>query len=206
MPWWKCAKFLKPFYCSRYVPDSSGAIRPSTPEFCPLAQSGAGGPCQIQTADWRQRKCGPGFPLLVLRCLTHKISFTVYPIGWVPFGRRELLETIEAVQDKASGESWPDQAYGSKPTRKTQARWIFALSLLTGIDPSLDENSIHLSGVVLNVATTVLKGFSERIRDGPPTPKRRAEAIRDLLNHIANHEALFKQGSQIGFWGPAQSL
>lgn len=35
---------------------------------------------------WRYRKTGPCFPILVLDCKLHGHAFTVYPLGYVPYG------------------------------------------------------------------------------------------------------------------------
>lgn len=40
--------------------------------------------------DSRERKTGPGFPLVVARCKTHGLSFTLYPPGYWPYGRARL--------------------------------------------------------------------------------------------------------------------
>jgi hypothetical protein len=56
---------------------------------CPFAQ----GPerCRIRAHDWRNRKTGPSVSLRVLKCLTHARAFTVYPPGYVPYGRQSWL-------------------------------------------------------------------------------------------------------------------
>lgn len=47
--------------------------------------------CRIVVHDRRHRKTGPRHPLFVLRCEVHRKSFTVYPPGHVPYGRRPLV-------------------------------------------------------------------------------------------------------------------
>lgn len=57
---------------------------------CPWA--GRDEACAVVQHDRRVRKTGPTHPLVVLRCLVHACSFTVYPPGFVPYGRRQLVE------------------------------------------------------------------------------------------------------------------
>jgi hypothetical protein len=39
----------------------------------------------------RDRKCGPGHALTVARCRVHELAFTLYPLGWTPYGRVPLI-------------------------------------------------------------------------------------------------------------------
>lgn len=41
--------------------------------------------------EWRERTCGPGYPLMVVECKTHGMHYTVYPPGWVPYGREPVV-------------------------------------------------------------------------------------------------------------------
>ena len=45
------------------------------------------GRCEIAVHHRRERKTGPEFAVLVLRCRTHRRAFTLYPLGQVPYGR-----------------------------------------------------------------------------------------------------------------------
>ncbi len=57
---------------------------------CPCGASGA---CKVRVHGYRVRKHGPGFRLVILVCEEHGCVFTVYPLGWFPFGRRPLPRT-----------------------------------------------------------------------------------------------------------------
>ena len=48
--------------------------------------------CHIVAKDWRERKFGPDFELRVLGCKAHDIFFTVYPPGWGPYLRSQIIE------------------------------------------------------------------------------------------------------------------
>lgn len=56
---------------------------------CPLARGGER--CRIRQHDWRKRKTGPSVALRVLKCKSHRRAFTVYPPGYVPYGRQAWI-------------------------------------------------------------------------------------------------------------------
>lgn len=69
----------------------------------------------------RERKCGPDFKLLVVQCKAHGACFTLYPVGWVPYGRMAIAPSPPARSDVAetsSGLAWDDTAFGVVP------RWL----------------------------------------------------------------------------------
>jgi len=80
----------RPFLSSPYTADESDRMTPSERiDQCPWASGGES--CKIRKHDWRQRKSGPSIELRILRCLTHGHDFTVYPPGYVPYGRQVLV-------------------------------------------------------------------------------------------------------------------
>lgn len=105
------------------------------PAKCIAASDGCErGPCRIWLRHWRTRKTGPEFPLVVVACRTHRVAFTLYPPGYVPYGRvamapvdaaGRLLEAPEAVDatledralDVADDDRWrphpPPLAWGT---------------------------------------------------------------------------------------------
>ena len=50
-----------------------------------------GQPCNIRTHHSRKRKTGPGFPVTVARCKTHRKHFTLYPPGFGPYDRKPVI-------------------------------------------------------------------------------------------------------------------
>ncbi len=77
----------RPFICTPYAPDKSGAPRPvGRIGQCPWAE----GPdkCDMACRGYRARKTGPRFRIQVIRCSSHEHYFTVYPMGYRPFGRK----------------------------------------------------------------------------------------------------------------------
>ncbi len=79
----------RPFLSAPYVADEIGRMSPPDIDQCPWASGGES--CKIRKHDWRRRKSGPSIGLRVLRCLTHGHDFTVYPPGYVPYGRQVLV-------------------------------------------------------------------------------------------------------------------
>jgi len=80
----------RPFLSAPYTADETDRMSPSERiDQCPWASVGES--CKIRKHDWRHRKSGPSIGLRVLRCLTHGHGFTVYPPGYVPYGRQVLV-------------------------------------------------------------------------------------------------------------------
>lgn len=58
------------------------------PSYCPLGADGS--PCRIIKHSFRERKTGPAQALVVAVCTCHKMHFTLYPSGHVPYGRHAV--------------------------------------------------------------------------------------------------------------------
>lgn len=82
--------FRRSFVVAQYQPDVAQRFRPEIPREGPCKS--AGGRCLIWVKAWRLRSTGPCFPLCVVRCRTHAHSFTLYPPGHVPHGRRSWVD------------------------------------------------------------------------------------------------------------------
>lgn len=79
----------RPFLSAPYLAGDDGRYAPAEAlDQCPFAEGGE--PCRLEKHDWRPRKSGPAIALRVLRCRTHGVFFTVYPPGYVPYGRQRL--------------------------------------------------------------------------------------------------------------------
>lgn len=81
----------RPFLFSPYRSEAGGAFAPVVPVALPCGKEN-GTPCQVGRHLWRSRKTGPKFPLLVVRCSTHKRAMTIYPPGHYPYGRKPLQQ------------------------------------------------------------------------------------------------------------------
>ena len=203
MPWTKDSYRDRPFLTVDYVLDSQGKLKVSKPAICPEAEKGVAGDCWIIVHAYRERKCGPGFKLLIFMCKNHNGSFTAYPEGWTPFARRSLIgeeSTYEAVEDLSSGTLWPVQATNNMPTRKTQIRWLTAWSIIIGVCPELSQHNRHNAALALGIQTLLLKEKADQIRAGPMVS--RALSCRSVLSSVVpNHNTLVERGENIGYWG-----
>lgn len=79
-----------PFVVTGYHAGDDGRLVPCLPVECPLGASGDGGVCVVGLHHWRERKTGPEFPLAVVACSAHRVCFTLYPPGFVPYGRTRM--------------------------------------------------------------------------------------------------------------------
>jgi len=101
---------VRRFICAPYAADEGGLWRPvgAIPQ-CPWSE--APEPCWIVQHGFRERKTGPELPIQVLRCRAHKLYFTVYPVGHVPYGRVRMApvdpggDALEVVEGEAAA-SW----------------------------------------------------------------------------------------------------
>lgn len=55
---------------------------------CPEADEGQ--TCATSHNGFRERVTGPGFPIQVMKCASHGRAFTVYPPGFLPYGRQRI--------------------------------------------------------------------------------------------------------------------
>jgi len=60
------------------------------PTRCVASTERDGSDCSIAVHHLRSRKTGPCHPLVVARCKLHEVAFTLYPPGYVPYGRAAI--------------------------------------------------------------------------------------------------------------------
>lgn len=111
----------KPIYAAHlvvtvpYLVDRLGRLRPQRPSRCTAPLAGV--ECVIVWHGERVRKCGPAYPLAMARCRTHGIAFTLYPPGWLPFGRRIVLAVAPSgliIDDPGPGlDAWSETCFGA---------------------------------------------------------------------------------------------
>lgn len=113
------------FLTAPYVVDRHGSLRPERPSRCLLAVGP--GDCAVSWYGWRQRKCGPGFPLAKAHCSVHESVFTIYPPGWSPFGRRSVVAVSYAGFDIVGHEvglgAWMSTAFGASSDAAASRVW-----------------------------------------------------------------------------------
>lgn len=88
-----------PFITTLYSPDEYGDMVACIPDSAPCGVDGS--TCCIREHSSRDRKTGPGFPLVIVMCLDHRKYFTLYPPGFTPYGRAPVAPV--APQGRACG-------------------------------------------------------------------------------------------------------
>jgi hypothetical protein len=79
------------FIFTPYRADQDGRLRPQVPGRCIAGASEKEARCVVRIHHWRKRKTGPEYPLVVAECTTHGTAFTLYPPGFVPYGRVAIV-------------------------------------------------------------------------------------------------------------------
>jgi hypothetical protein len=229
---------IKPVYRNRQFVSSSYAYDAEARQWtvvsqldhCAKNEIDPNASCHIVKGRQRARKAGPGHPLWLFKCHVHNCWFTVYPPGWVPFGRRSLVDldpkgeavisrncwestAFGATVDQHEKKIWPQciagmlafQAKGfySYGTRKTQLRHLHGATLIFGLNAGdgLGEKSRLGLGIELKAYQEAFK----RIRDGPG-PAAQGAACTGLLGNFSQPTLLLfskmvQRGRELGFWG-----
>jgi len=88
----------------------------------------------MQGHHWRERKTGPGHPLQVVVCRTHRRWFTIYPRAYVPYGRAAVaLPGLFDVAVEAAADRWQSDQQDDGRWRQSQARWLLLCGLWLGL-------------------------------------------------------------------------
>jgi hypothetical protein len=75
------------FIITSYSAPEGGAFLADLPLRCLASTELDGLICLVRVHHRRSRKTGPSHLLTVARCTTHQVVFTLYPPGYVPYGR-----------------------------------------------------------------------------------------------------------------------
>ncbi len=163
------------FIITPYRGSDDGSLRPSImPDRCNQAAA-EGTECEMRAHHWRERKTGPQFPLLVVRCETHGVAFTLYPPGHVPYGRVAVAAVdvqgkplhraddmtsvprlaweqsmFGASQDAAKAVAWPRSGHDAASFQgswRTQGRYIAQASDVLGLTGSEHPSFVGALGV-----------------------------------------------------------
>jgi len=121
------------FIISAYHQDVWGDMQVVMPHSAPCGE-GSTTPCRIGQHAMRERSTGPGYPLVVIRCHRHGKCFTVYPPGFVPYGRRRMptkpeetatAPALQAARDAAAPTvaRWPDWLAAQKRLGWASTQW-----------------------------------------------------------------------------------
>ena len=175
----------------------------------------------------RTRKTGPCFALTVLRCLTHNRAFTLYPPGFVPYGRVAVAPVapdgsavvqavvdaqafagtlFDAALDAAQGEAWPRQCEGGTDRWwGRQCRHVDAALSICGVAPTLLAPAREAQAAALDVPTLLLLEHAAAIAAAPGY-RSRGRAVRAVLDRVPAGpcplQRVLAAGHLAGLWGP----
>jgi hypothetical protein len=79
------------FIITPYRAGQDGRLEAVMPDQCIEGGAGQGVQCVVRVHHRRERKTGPEHALVVAECLTHGVAFTLYPPGFVPYGRAAIV-------------------------------------------------------------------------------------------------------------------
>ncbi len=216
------------FVCSPYFPaKTDGTLTCEIPDVCPLGiQLGEQHTCIVSFNYRRERKTGPCIPLVIVQCLTHNISFTIYPPGHVPYGREPLVDiALDGFQIESESESEKDAAVNSfagtlfdgalmasqgffYPKEgpydlpmicyDTQLNHIRKSALLLGIAEAYQVPHNEHIAEVLNIPRQFQIGQFSHIPGQPWNSKKSGKAIRQMLENVPR-DCLFERLASCGF-------
>jgi len=212
------------YVVSPYSIGSEGKAIPDLPKVCPCRD---GQSCEITIHHLRHRKTGPPFPLYVMRCNTHKRSFTLYPPGYYPYSRHTLAPVdpegnllsesddiplfagtlFEAATDAASGIAWPSESEENSLTLRfsTQVRHLQRATILLGLDPAVESRLREETAEILQVPGQLLSDGASQILLPKCGYQGRGKAICNVLEQIPTNtlfERLAEAGAGAGLWSP----
>lgn len=157
------------------------------PSACPW--HGDGRACDVRRQGARSRKCGPGFALTVVRCRVHEVAFTLYPLGWTPYGRAP----VAAAQDSETvfGSVLETAAARSLSSlsgyRRTRIRAIRRAALWLGV------TGVHHEGVAEALGFDLAPHVARRSAYARgPTWHRRAKRVAEAHRAIASDRRLVR--------------
>ncbi len=201
-----------------YYADSHGKLVAELPGFGPCHHWDQR-PCKLCIDHYRARKTGPCFPILVIRCSTHKKGFTIYPPGYVPHGRQQLAPVapdghliteksgaqlftgtyFDAALDAAVGHFWPcESTTGSLSARYcTQKRHLSRALLLLGIQPGLHQRLREETAHILAMPGQLLHDSAALIQTHP-NYQNQGKAICHVLNALEPSTSLFERLADVG--------
>lgn len=214
------------FAMTPYEPDGEGILRPVVPLRCVFAQGKE--TCSVFVDHYRPRKTGPGFPLAVVGCSSHRYGrYTLYPPGHFPYGRRPVapygpsghlaqhpgtgkplweITLFEAAMDVASVEERPGEPPLEEPGRgRSRRRQLEVAGRVTGVHPEVDEGARERIAARLGVATLVLRTAA---RSWARSSSVRGAAVLTVLAGIPLEISLLDRvltaGMIGGLWAPPQ--
>jgi len=188
------------------------------PKMCPFG--GDGRACRIGRHMKRERSCGPEIALVVAVCREHGVHFTLYPLGWVPYGREAVMDVSSSRANSspwsksmfvaclaaAELQIWPRESLGVPVCGLTQTRWIRRCGQWLGLSGSVsmaETASVELSTSLAEHLEGRQCFCGSRLRC------EQGRAVVEVLASVAVDESLLSRllavGSMTGACGRAWS-
>jgi len=198
------------FVVAEYLVDESNScfrIELGANHVCPKSTGEIS--CALRFKYRRKRKTGPEHDLAVVGCQVHHITFTLYPLGFAPYGRKiidcsgDLSQSVfAAAGDAAEDKLWPESSAKEEGgVRTTQSRHISITAQLFGFDLALD-GKIRIASL-LGLEPRVMLDTYDRVRDGPRLREAWGKAILEVLEKIRSPcpiQKLLECGVIAGLW------
>lgn len=216
----------RPVLVGNYRSTADGRLRTRLPSACPRANHER--PCRVVVSHHRHPSTDPKHPLLVARCRTHAIAFTVYPPGHVPYARAPLVQLapdggqiqrelgtpqaetfrgtlFEAAVDAAAGHPWARPDFDEQgPWWNTQMRHLDVIERLLGLSPEQPESLREQIATALGVALLDLRCGAKAIADRPGY-RTSGTAALSVLELMAGARCLIERlmlgAHRAGLWG-----
>lgn len=198
------------------------------PGWCVKGRPGA---CRLRIDHFRERKTGPCCALAVLVCAVHRLGFTLYPPGHVPYGRVAVaplgidgevvlepqpagrpgacvawgLTLFRAALDAAGGVAWPRANVPGEPRRwwRTQGRYLQRGARLVAVASAVRQRKREQVAQLLGIALLVLVGAAQDYAAGGY--RARGQAIVQVLEELQISaklgDRLLASGAAMELWG-----
>ena len=201
-----------------YRETAKGIVRAVLPKWCPRRERDFS--CRVSIRGYRERAWGPGYCLSIARCKTHALAFTVYPPGWVPYGRmpisartpeafpvggdRSKGTVFAAARDAAVGIHWARSGAGpEQPVQRTQSRWVHLTARLAGVSSEVSERTREELSAVLGVPLLALTEATKAYAQGGWSERGEAVMAVWRARSPSGHtlDAQLYAGELTGLWG-----
>jgi hypothetical protein len=182
---------LRDYIVAQYLWHSDLEFKSEKPSQCPHRSHGD--LCRVSLNHYRHRKVSGGQRFAVYSCSTHRRSFTVYPPGYRPYQRRQIIPVdhrgrmIGPLFNRREGicifsnTTFDDVIETLYRERKNQCpKRISDLAKLLGISPEMTLRQRERHAAVLNVELTGLALCAKNLAANPSL-KNQIEAIRDAI-------------------------
>ena len=189
------------FIISKYLWDQAKSqFRCQKPKSLPCGCDGR--ECRIVVHEWRHRKTGPEHRLMVVYCKTHGTYFTIYPPGYVPYGRIAVTPVNDektwsgTIFGSAMDETWRSAyRYTGGMCWQSHRRCVEKCGHLLGLSGEFTvcENAAAILDVPLHVQVSARTRFAAAGLDG------QVDAVRSVLTAITVSPRLWRQMMRLGW-------